>query len=48
MRKYSFLLAMFFLTTLTFGQDVRDTQYDDWQFTLAPYLLMASVSGKLG
>ena len=36
---------MFFLTTLTFGQDVRDTQYDDWQFTLAPYLLMASVSG---
>ena len=36
---------MLFSIVLAFGQDVRDTQYDDWEFTLAPYLFMASING---
>ncbi len=45
MRTYLFLISMLCSVTLSFGQDFMDTQYDDWEFTLAPYLFMASING---
>ena len=45
MRTYILLLALLCCTSQVLGQDVRDPQYDDWEFTLAPYLFMASING---
>ncbi len=45
MRTYLLLLAILCCTAPFFGQDVRDPQYNDWEFTLAPYLFMASING---
>jgi len=45
MRTHLFLFAILCSAALSYGQDIRDPQYDDWEFTLAPYLFMASISG---
>ena len=45
MRTYILLVALLCCTSQALGQDVRDPQYDDWEFTLAPYLFMASING---
>lgn len=40
------LLSVFVSTwALSYGQDTSDPQYDEWEFTIAPYLFMASING---
>jgi len=45
MRKITLLFMTLCMAALSFGQDTPDPLYDEWEFTVAPYLLMASING---